>query len=141
MAADKEAVVLSFLNMFDGGAWPDFDKLVSMFADECECYVVYPTTPPVTTRDALKEELERQAKDSANPEVDVKAIASKGNTVFVERVDSFLTHGKPLTICINSVFEVNDAGKITAWREYMDPTTTLKQLGISYDDMQKLLEG
>ena len=68
-------------------------------------------------------------------------MASNGRQVFVERVDSFITLGKPLSICINGVFDVTDDGLIAGWREYMDPMTTARQLGISFDDLAKLLEG
>lgn len=141
MPIDKEAVVLSFLNLFHGDVWPDFNEAVTMFAENCECYVVYPTTPPVRGRQALKEELQRQARDSSNPKVVINAVASNGRQVFVERVDSFITMGKPLVISINSVFDVNDDGLIEGWREYMDPMTTARQLGISFEDLAKLLEG
>ncbi|MFA5495340.1 MAG: limonene-1,2-epoxide hydrolase family protein [Porticoccaceae bacterium] len=141
MSVDKESVVLSFLNLFHGDQWPDFDQAVSMFAENCVCYVVYPTTPPVKGRAALRQELERQARDSSNPKCVINAVANNGKQVFVERVDSFLTLGKPLSISINSVFDVNDDGLIEGWREYMDPMTTARQLGISFEDLAKLLEG
>ena len=112
-----------------------------MFAENCVCYVVYPTTPPVKGRAALRQELERQARDSSNPKCVINAVANNGKQVFVERVDSFLTLGKPLSISINSVFDVNDDGLIEGWREYMDPMTTARQLGISFEDLAKLLEG
>lgn len=141
MSIDKEAVVLKFLNLFHGDQWPDFDEAAAMFTEDCVCYVVYPTTPAVKGRQAIKEELQRQARDSSLPKVEIKAVASNGRQVFVERVDSFITLGKPLSICINGVFDVTDDGLIAGWREYMDPMTTARQLGISFDDLAKLLEG
>lgn len=140
MGIDKKATVEKFLHMFEGG-WPDFDEAASLFSENCECYVVYPTTPPVKGRQALKEELERQAEDSSNPRCDIKGMACEGDRVYVERVDTFTTLGKSLTVCFCSVFEVDDNGLIKAWREYLDPTDTARQLGISYDELQRLLAG
>lgn len=141
MSIDKKAAVENFLHLFDGGSWPDFSEAASLFSEDCECYVVYPTTPPIKGRQALQEELERQARDSSNPSCDIKGMACEGDRVYVERVDSFMTLGKPLSLCFCSVFEVNDDGLIRAWREYLDPTDTARQLGISYDELEKLLQG
>jgi limonene-1,2-epoxide hydrolase len=141
MGAKQEAVVLNFLNAFTGGAWPDIDGLVASFSLDAVCYVLYPTTKPVIGRDHLKTELVRQAATSQTPKADVKAYASSGKYVFVERVDSFITHGIAHTVSMNSVFEVNSDNLITAWREYFDSGDVARQLHMSADDMGKLLQG
>src|SRR5437879_4471965 len=111
MGAQQEAAVMGFLGKFDGGDWPDFDDLVASFSEDVEAWVVYPTTKPVRGRAALKEELQRQAKDSANPRVEVKAMASNDTgVVFAERVDHFDTLGKQIAVAINSVWEVGSDG-------------------------------
>ena len=141
MSAKQEAAVLNFLNHFTGGDWPDIDGVVASFSLDCVCYVLYPTTKPVIGREKLKEELVRQAKTSQTPRSDVKASASNGKYVFVERVDSFITHGIAHTVAMNSVFEVNSDNLITAWREYFDSGDVARQLHMSADDMGKLLQG
>jgi limonene-1,2-epoxide hydrolase len=141
MSAKQEAAVLDFLNHFTGGDWPDIDALVASFSLDCVCYVLYPTTKPVIGREKLKEELVRQAKTSQTPRSDVTAYASNGKYVFVERVDSFITHGIAHTVSMNSVFEVNSDNLITAWREYFDSGDVARQLHMSADDMAKLLQG
>ena len=75
------------------------------------------------------------------PRSDITAYASRGNFVFVERVDSFITHGIAHTASLNSVFEVNSDNLITAWREYFDSGDVARQLHMSADDMSKLLQG
>ncbi len=141
MSIDKKNCVKKFLNMYDGGNWPDFDETVSLFSKDTVYYVVYPTTPPVHGREALKKELIRQSKDSKNPKSEIKAMASEGEYVFVERVDSFVTLGKSISVSLCSVFEVGDDGLIKVWREYFDPTDTARQLGISGDKLGELLQG
>jgi len=53
-------------------------------------------------------------------EYDVKAIASEGGTVFVERDERLNMGEKDLFLPIVAVFEVDQNGKITAWRDYFD---------------------
>jgi limonene-1,2-epoxide hydrolase len=141
MSAQRAAAVLSFLQNFTGGDWPNIDSLVAAFSLDCVCYVLYPTTKPVIGREKLKEELIRQAKTSQTPRSDIKAYAFSGKYVFVERVDSFITHGIAHTVSMNSVFEVNSDNLITAWREYFDSADVARQLHMSADDMGKLLQG
>jgi len=141
MGQSKKAVVENFLSKFHGGSWPDFDQVVSLFSEEAVCYVVYPSTPPVHGRQALKEELQRQSKDSSNPRCEIKGIACEGDRVYVERVDYFVTLGKPISVCFCSVFEVGDDHLIKAWREYLDPADPARQLGIGGEDLEKLLQG
>ena len=44
-----------------------------------------------------------------------------GNIVMNERLDHFvLTDGRSASLPVTGVFEVNDAGKITGWRDYFD---------------------
>jgi limonene-1,2-epoxide hydrolase len=141
MGAKQEEVVLRFLSQFTGGEWPDIDSLVASFSLDSVNYVLFPTTKPVIGRERLKEELVRQAKTSQTPRSEVKAYASNGKYVFVERVDSFITHGISHTVSMNSVFEVNSENLISAWREYFDSGDVARQLHMSADDMGKLLQG
>lgn len=140
MSDSNKAVVKKFLDSFNGNGWPDLDELVSLFSDDAVCYVVYPSTPPVTGKKALREELERQAKDSENPRCDIRVIASEGRYVLVEREDTFITMGKPLAVNICSTFEVNDEGLICAWREYLDSADPAKKLGLNAAELDKLLQ-
>jgi limonene-1,2-epoxide hydrolase len=140
MGAKQEAVVLNFLRQFTGGDWPDIDGLAASFAPDCVAYVLYPSTKPVMGRETLKEEFERQAKMSQTPRSDIKAYGSSGKHVFVERVDHFITHGINHNVSMSSVFEVNEDGLISAWREYFDSGDVARQLNMSADDMGKLLQ-
>jgi limonene-1,2-epoxide hydrolase len=140
MGAKQETAVLNFLQQFTGGDWPDIDGLVASFALENTSYVLYPTTKPIIGRTALKEEFARQAKTSHAPRSDIKAYASNGRFVFIERVDHFITHGIQHTVAMNSVFEVNEDNLITAWREYFDSGDVARQLGIGADEMGRLLQ-
>jgi len=56
-------------------------------------------------------------------DADTLSIAVEGNRVLTERVDRLLTSkGEPVvTLRVMGIFELAD-GKITAWRDYFDPS-------------------
>jgi limonene-1,2-epoxide hydrolase len=58
-------------------------------------------------------------------------IASEGSTVLIEVVDSMMTKKGPLTQHIAAVLELDDDGKISAWREYYDSKEITSQVGAS----------
>ena len=47
-------------------------------------------------------------------------ISAKGNVVMTERTDKFLVGGTWRAIRLMGIFEINDAGKVQAWRDYFD---------------------
>lgn len=58
---------------------------------------------------------------------EVLNIAANGNVVLTERVDTFVISGKPLSIPVMGVFEIEN-GKIKAWRDYFDFATFARQM-------------
>lgn len=57
----------------------------------------------------------------------VHAIAESGNKVLTERTDKMMINGKPLTISLMGIFEIDD-GKIKQWRDYFDLAQMTSQL-------------
>lgn len=47
-------------------------------------------------------------------------IVAKGNIVMTERTDRFLIGGRWREIRLMGIFELDDAGLITKWRDYFD---------------------
>ena len=60
--------------------------------------------------------------------IDIVAIASVGQIVFTERVDSGTLRGKPYAVHVAGVFETDAEGKIAAWRDYLDSRELSVQL-------------
>jgi limonene-1,2-epoxide hydrolase len=52
-----------------------------------------------------------------------------GHAVLTERVDRLQVQGKPVEIKVMGTFELNEAGKITAWRDYFDLGQLMSQIG------------
>lgn len=59
---------------------------------------------------------------------EIKSIAADGDTVLTERVDTFTTGDRKITLDVMGLFELRD-GKIAAWRDYFDMAQWTKQSG------------
>jgi limonene-1,2-epoxide hydrolase len=116
------------------GKNPDYDAAGALLAEDCAYWALTPVSPLVHGRDAIIADLKRQFAfagdlESAPPH----ALVASGRHVVLERTD-FVTvagsdHRAGIRIC--SVFEVDEAGKIAAWREYFDKAFCERQLGIT----------
>ena len=60
--------------------------------------------------------------------LEITDLAIAGNTVFTERVDRMKVMGASIELPVAGVFEVDDDGKLTAWRDYFDLGTVMEQL-------------
>lgn len=120
---DKETVVLAFID-----AWRDGDarKLADFFADDAVVWNDMRTT--VRGREAIQDHYAAQLSVITDCAFEILAVASKGNTVFAERIDRMKVTGAPLELPVAGVFELNEAGKLTAWRDYFDLNTVMEQI-------------
>jgi limonene-1,2-epoxide hydrolase len=86
--------------------------------DECPCQ----------GRAAVCDMTQGFLKDTRGFGVKILKSVLQGNTVINERVDTIkIKNGKSADIPVAGVFEFNDAGKITVWRDYFDLATFTKQ--------------
>ena len=51
---------------------------------------------------------------------DIRHQLTSGNIVMNERIDSIVMEDQTIALPVCGVFELNDEGKITAWRDYFD---------------------
>ena len=56
-------------------------------------------------------------------------IVSHGGLVLTERLDNFVMAGKEISLPVMGTFQVSDADKIVAWRDYFDLKCFESQLG------------
>jgi limonene-1,2-epoxide hydrolase len=121
MGARQETVVTEMLAAWGGGVKePDVEKIVSAFAPEGSWTLYMPGGPTIRGREALREEILRQMSYVQLPQCNVVNIASTGSVVVTERVDYFTKNGVRVKHSLAAVYELNDDGQITAWREYFD---------------------
>ncbi|MBJ21779.1 MAG: limonene-1,2-epoxide hydrolase [bacterium] len=112
---DAEAVVRDLCEAFSR---MNVDELLGFFTPDA----VYEKMP--VGRFAGEAEIRGTLDEFFGPEVRVQFkianLVSAGNTVCVERVIEFKTVDHEISLPAMAIFEVNDAGKVTAWRDYFD---------------------
>ena len=131
MGADQEAAVRAFLAEFETDQSDSalyVERLLSHMSSDAR-YQVIAWEDPHVGADAIRGELLRQAAAYRDFRCEIYAIASADQTVFTERTDSMILRGKPVTVHIAGVFEVDADGKIAAWRDYLDSREVSVQLG------------
>ncbi len=131
MGVYEEEAVRAFLADAKGERWDadQIERLMDRMAPNIS-YHVYAWEHPVVGRDAVREELERQAPLFRDFRSEVLAIASAGRTVLVERRDSYTVGRKSLTGHAVGSFDVDADGKIVAWRDYYDSKEIAVKLGV-----------
>jgi limonene-1,2-epoxide hydrolase len=105
----------------------DVAELLGFFAADA----VYHNIPiaPVTGHEAIGATLRGFLDPATHAEFEMRAIAEANGVVLTERVDRFTIAGKEIALPVMGSFEVNAAGKITAWRDYFDMAQFTKQRG------------
>lgn len=132
---DAANAALKFIGYFRD-SWPrDLQEPLSLLADDVYYQGIVPTSKPVRGKAAILQKWQEMIHDYEDQRHTMISVASEGRMVFTERVDECLSNGRWSTIPLVAVFEVDD-GKVTAWREYLDPGNIARQLGI---DPEKLV--
>jgi limonene-1,2-epoxide hydrolase len=120
-AQQNEQAVRDFLN-----AWDEPKKLGDFFTDDAVFQMM--AREPVQGRTAIAEELANQAAWATDFDLAVLNIASTGNVVLVERLDSFKMNGDAIKVPVVGVFECDENSKFTAWRDYFDWDGMMQQV-------------
>ncbi len=129
MGAKQEQVVLDLIETFANG-WPEnLDKTMSYIADDAYYVMIVPVTEPIRGKEAIRDEIQGMMGMYHSNKSELVAIGSSDRHVFTERVDAALTDDGWIEIPLTAVFEIDDANKVCAWREYMDLSSIIEQQG------------
>lgn len=121
MTAENETLVRDFCAAF---ARRDVDELLGLFTDDA-IYHNMPM-PPVQGTTAIRGVLNMFLSPAQSVDFAILNLASSGNVVLTERMDTFVIGERTVKLPIAGVFELAD-GKIVAWRDYFDLATWNKQ--------------
>jgi limonene-1,2-epoxide hydrolase len=117
VGAQQEAVFRSWLDCMVA---LDLEAALNHFTDDAT-YHVAAWHEPLVGREAIRSGLERELVAlSCEYRYTIRNIASTDAVVFVEVVDGFKRDSKDVTMHSAWVFEINQAGKISARRDYYD---------------------
>lgn len=111
-----EDTVRSFL---DPNIEGDIDRALDYFTDTAS-YRVNAWNEPLVGREAIRADFDRQHSLWSDLRVQLVNVATVGNVVFTERIDTVQMAGRDVDAHIVGVFEFDDPGKIVDWREYFD---------------------
>ncbi len=137
----NEAAVREFLALFHATTL-DIPRIRAALAEDASWQPVVPLATAVHGADAICAEAERQYRLYADCDCEILAIASNGKTVFTERVDSvrMLSDDRTVLTRVVGVFDLDDNAKITVWREYWDTLDIADQIGLSGEEMRKIMD-
>jgi len=141
MADRKEAAVREFLALFHATTL-DLPRIRAALAEDARWQPVVPLAQTVHGADAICAEAARQYKLYADCACEILHIATSGNTVFTERVDSvrMLSDDRTVVTRVAGIFDLDDDAKITFWREYWDTLDIADQIGMSGEEMRKIMD-
>ena len=123
---DSDAAIATVQAFCD--AWPagDLDAILDFFAEGATYHNI--PMEAVTGKDAIRATIAGFTTGNT-VRFDVLHIAAAGRTVLTERVDVFdLPDGRSISLPVMGTFELDDAQKITAWRDYFDLQQFMSQL-------------
>lgn len=137
----NETVVRDFLALFHATTL-DIPRIRAALADNARWQPVVPLAATVHGPAAICAEAERQYTLYTDCDCEIVRIASNGNTVFTERVDSvrMVSDDHIVVTRVVGVFDLDTEAKITFWRDYWDTLDIADQIGISGEEMRKIMD-
>lgn len=139
-SVDPADVALKFIGYFRD-SWPDdLDDPLKLVEDDCYYQSIVPTTDPIRGKAAIKAKWQKIKAEYGDQRHDMKGVAATGRFVFTERIDYTRPADKWIPIPLVAVFEVNERGKIFAWREYLDGGNVARQLDIDVVQLEDSLK-
>lgn len=135
-----EQHVRAFLALFHTTSL-DIVALRAALANDARYQPIVPIAPVREGADAICKEMERQYRLYDECDCVILNVATAGNTVFTERVDTVrqLANGQRTTTHVVGVFDLDAAGRIAFWREYWDALDCAGQLGIDDKTMRAIM--
>lgn len=123
MSDSPETVVSNFFAAFPAS---DVDELISFFSDDA----IYIDGPRGVHRgrEAIRTEFATQVAIVPSTTVDIKTLTTDRGAVMVEREERFVIDGKPIDHEVVGVFDLDDDGRITRWRDYYDLTSLVDRI-------------
>ena len=130
----QEDFIQEFCDLWGDGSdssRPQVDKILSMMTEDAEWQLWVHGGPIIKGREALRQEIERQMSFATNNKCNIIHMVSSDNIVMTERADQAVVRGKPMPHSMVAVYQLNDQGLISHWREYLDTEDLKQKSGIS----------
>jgi limonene-1,2-epoxide hydrolase len=133
MGLAQETFIQEFCEAWGDGSLekkPDVEKILSMMSEDAEWQLWVPGGPIVRGRAALREEIQRQIRIATNNKCNIVNVLSSDTMVMQERSDTAVILGKPCPHQMVAIYELDSAGLIKRWREYLDMADLTRKMGV-----------
>ena len=133
MGLAQEKFIQEFCEAWGDGSLekkPDVEKILSMMSKDAEWQLWVPGGPIVRGRAALREEIQRQIRIATNNKCNIVNVLSSDTMVMQERSDTAVILGKPCPHQMVAIYELDSAGLIKRWREYLDMADLTRKMGV-----------
>jgi limonene-1,2-epoxide hydrolase len=133
MGLAQEKFIQEFCEAWGDGSLerkPDVEKILSMMSEDAEWQLWVPGGPIVRGRAALREEIHRQVRIATNNKCNIVNVLSSDTMVMQERSDTAVILGKPCPHQMVAIYELDSAGLIKRWREYLDMADLTRKMGV-----------
>jgi limonene-1,2-epoxide hydrolase len=133
MGQAQEKFIQEFCEAWGDGSLerkPDVEKILSMMSEDAEWQLWVPGGPIVRGRAALREEIRRQVRIATNNKCNIVNVLSSDTMVMQERSDTAVILGKPCPHQMVAIYELDSAGLIKRWREYLDMADLTRKMGV-----------
>lgn len=134
MGKQQEDTVARFMALWGDGTAerkPDIDGILAMMTEDAEWQLWVPGGPVVKGKVALREEIERQIRIATNNKCNIVNVVSNDRMVMQERSDYAIILGKECPHQMVAIYELDEAGLITRWREYLDMANLTRKMGVA----------
>lgn len=128
VAQDPNVAVV--MEMIDAWNERDADKIADLFTEDGVLHSMM--IDPIKGREVIRPRIKFLVDNATYMKIEPRNIATVGNTVFLERTDSFTFKGHSGSVPVVGVLDIKD-GKVAEWREYYDRAELLEAMGVKED--------
>jgi limonene-1,2-epoxide hydrolase len=130
VGATQEKLIGRFLEAWGDGLTerPDTQAIGEALSEDVTWQLWLPGGPTLRGKAAVLADIERQLQFATHMRCSVITMTSDDTTVVTERLDTFRSGDRAIEHSLCAVFELDDEGKIVAWREYFDVADLNRQL-------------
>lgn len=136
-ATSEQRFVQDFCDAWGDGSdasRPDVERIVAMMAPDAEWRLWMPGGPVVRGREALRAEILRQMRYASNNKCNTLRAVSTPRVVLQERSDWAVMRGGACPHQMVAVYELNEDGRISRWREYINMADLDRKRGVAAVD-------
>ena len=130
MESDAEKLATA-REMVDAWNAMDWEGVLELFAPNGSLHSMMEAEATVG-RESLRTRFAALSEGATEIRIELHNAGVIDGTVFLERTDNFVVHGRTGSMPVVGVLEIED-GIVTEWREYYDRAFLLRELGAERD--------